>query len=142
VGNLIRKNVLSIAWIQTLVSILGSLYFSEVLKFVPCTLCWYQRIFMYPLLLILAVGISTKDEKLYNYVFPLSFFGWLVALYHNLVYYGFTKEASVLVCVVESPCDFRYINWFGFISIPLLSLIAFTVINICMIVYRKQIRKI
>lgn len=141
-GNWVRKNILAIAWVQVLVATLGSLYFSEVMKFIPCTLCWYQRIFMYSLLFVLAAGISMKDRKLYKYVFPLSITGWFVALYHNLVYYGVIKEAAVLVCVVESPCNFRYINWFGFIGIPLLSFVAFTLINICMIVYSKEIKKI
>jgi disulfide bond formation protein DsbB len=141
-GSWIRRNILTIAWAQALVATFGSLYFSEVMKFIPCTLCWYQRIFMYPLLFVLATGISIKDQKLYKYVFPLSIAGWFIALYHNLVYYGLIKEASVLVCVVESPCDLRYINWLGFVGIPLLSFVAFTVINVCMIVYKKETKRV
>jgi disulfide bond formation protein DsbB len=140
-GNWDKGNILKIAWAQALIATLGSLYFSEVMKFIPCTLCWYQRIFMYPLLFILTVGIHIKDEKIYKYVLPLSIIGWFISLYHNLVYYGLIKEAPVLVCIVEAPCDARYINWLGFIGIPLLSFVAFTVINVCMIVYRKEIRK-
>lgn len=141
-GNLIKKNILIVAWFQALVATFGSLYFSEVMKLIPCTLCWYQRIFMYPLLFILAVGVYTKDKNIYKYVLPLGIIGWFIALYHNLVYYGLIKEATVLVCIVEAPCDARYINWLGFIGIPLLSFVAFTVVNACMIVYSKEIKKI
>lgn len=138
--NWISRNVLSITWLQVFVSTLGSLYFSEVLKIVPGKLCWFQRVFMYPLLFILAVGISTKDKKLYRYVFPLSISGWFVALYQNFEYYGFMKGTE-LICTLETPCNVKYINWFGFVSIPLLSLIAFSVINVGMIIYKREVRK-
>jgi disulfide bond formation protein DsbB len=140
-GNWIKRNILKVAWAQALIATFGSLYFSEVMKFIPCTLCWYQRIFMYPLLFILTVGIYIKDQRIYKYVLPLSIIGWCISLYHNFVYYGLVKEAPVLVCIVEAPCDVKYIDWLGFIGIPTLSFIAFTVINICMVVYRKQVKK-
>ncbi len=125
---------LYLAWLQSTIAMLGSLYFSEIAKFPPCVLCWYQRIAMYPLVAIIMVGMLLKDKKLPLYVFPLSITGWIIALYHNLLYYKILPE-SIAPCVNGVSCTTKFISWFGFITIPLLSLIAFTVINICMIVY-------
>ncbi len=128
--------MLYLAWIQSLIATLGSLYFSEVAHFTPCKLCWYQRILMYPLVLILAVGVSKKDKKIYNYVLPLSIVGWFIALYHNLLYYHVISE-TLAPCTNDVPCTTKFFAWFGFITIPLLSLIAFSVINGCMFYLRK-----
>jgi disulfide bond formation protein DsbB len=132
----------TLAWAQSFIATMGSLYFSEVMHFPPCVLCWYQRILMYPLVAIIAVGIFTKDRKLPLYVLPLTILGWIIALYHNLLYYHILSE-SLAPCVAGVSCTTRFFSWFGFITIPLLSLIAFTVINACMIgillVQRKRV---
>lgn len=133
----IKSNILYIAWGQSLVATLGSLYFSEIRKFTPCVLCWYQRIGMYPLVAILGAAIIYKDKHFYRYVLPLSLVGWIIALYHNLIYYHIVNEA-LIPCTAGVSCTTRFFAWFGFLSIPLLSLIAFTVINACMIIYLKQ----
>lgn len=125
---------LYLAWLQSTVAMLGSLYFSEIAKFPPCVLCWYQRITIYPLVAIIMVGMFLKDKRLPIYVFPLSITGWLIALYHNLLYYKILPE-SIAPCVNGVSCTTKFIQWFGFITIPLLSFTAFTVINICMFVY-------
>lgn len=134
--HLIRRNLLYIAWMQSVIALLGSLFFSEVMKLVPCTLCWYQRIAMYPLAAILLVGMMRKDRQVHVYVLPLSGIGTFIALYHNLLYYKILPE-SVQTCALGVSCTTRYIEWFGFVTIPLLSLVAFTVINVCMVFHAR-----
>jgi disulfide bond formation protein DsbB len=131
-----KKNLLYLAFFQALIATLGSLYFSEVMKLVPCVLCWYQRIFMYPLVILIPMGILQKDKQIYKYVLGLSIPGFLIAVYHNLLYNGIIPE-SIAPCVQGISCTTRQIVWFGFITIPLLSLTAFSVITVIMLIYKK-----
>lgn len=133
----IKKNLAQFALLQAAVATLGSLYFSEILKFPPCVLCWYQRIFMYPLVIILAVGIWKKDKNLPFFVLPLSIAGALIAIYHNLLYYKIIPE-SAAPCILGVSCTTKFIEWLGFITIPFLSLLAFASITILMLFYKKQ----
>lgn len=137
---MIKKGLLYLAWGQSLIAMLGSLYFSEVMGLPPCVLCWYQRILTYPLVVIIAIGILRKDKGIYMYVLPFSILGFFVALYHNLLYYQLLPE-SVKPCIVGISCTTKLIEWFGFITIPLLSLAAFTVITVSMLLYRKMVKK-
>ena len=130
----LSKYLPHLAWLQATVAMLGSLYYSEVMKLPPCVLCWYQRILMYPLVLILLVGILRKDKQVVTYVLPLSIGGFLIAVYHNLLYYNILPE-SIKPCALGISCTTRYVEWFGFVTIPLQSLIAFTVISLCAIIY-------
>lgn len=139
-GFMNKKNILYIAWVQSITAMFGSLYFSEVMKLTPCVLCWYQRILMYPLVAIIAVGILRKDKGLHQYVLPLSIAGFLIAAYHNLLYYGIIPE-SIQPCKLGISCTTRQIEWFGFITIPLMSLTAFAIITTCMLIYRKAQRR-
>lgn len=132
----LEKNILYIAWVQSLIAVIGSLYFSEIRFFPPCVLCWYQRIFMYPLVILIAVGIIRKDKGVYTYVLPLSILGMIIAFYHNLLYYGLLPEV-VAPCSIGASCATRFVSYFGFITIPLLSLGAFSLITICMLLFRK-----
>lgn len=86
---------------------------------------------MYPLVLILGLGILKKDKGLFDYAFPLAIIGWIIALYHNLLYYQILPEAMA-PCKAGISCTTRYIEWFGFLTIPLLSLIGFTIILVCL----------
>lgn len=131
-----QKYALTIAWFQALVAMLGSLFFSLVMQLPPCDLCWYQRIALYPLVLILGLGIMRKDRTSILYAWPLAAIGWCIALYHNLLYYKILPEAMA-PCKAGISCTTRYIEWFGFLTIPLLSLIAFSVILACLYVARK-----
>lgn len=133
----LRKYILYIAWVQALVATLGSLYFSEIAHYIPCVLCWYQRILMYPLVAILAVGILRKDKNVPYYVLPLSILGLLIAIYHYLLQMGVIPE-SVAPCVAGISCASRFVQWFGFVTIPFLSLVAFAVITACMVFFIKQ----
>ncbi len=111
----------------SLTAMLGSLYYGEIAGFVPCTLCWYQRILMYPLTLIILVGIIKQDEYLPGYVLPFSVIGIGISTYHYLTQLGvFTHSAA---CSVGVPCNLRYVNYFGFVTIPFMALVAFTLIT-------------
>jgi len=123
-------------WIVAAVSTMGSLFFSEVMEFPPCVLCWYQRIAMYPLVAILLVGSFRGARESYAFAFPLVVCGWLVAVYHNLLHYEIVPE-SASPCLEGVSCATVYIDWFGFITIPMLSFFAFTIIGSVMI-YMKR----
>ncbi|HEY1074927.1 MAG TPA: disulfide oxidoreductase [Patescibacteria group bacterium] len=125
------------AWCVAIIAMLGSLFFSEVMHLPPCILCWYQRICMYPLVLILGVGIYTRDKHIVSYVLPLSILGMGIALYHNLLYYGFIPE-SLAPCRAGISCTTKLIEWWGFVTIPFLSFVAFGLITTAMFLVLKQ----
>lgn len=133
----LKQLYLYMAWIVSIIATLGSLYFSEIAGFIPCELCWYQRILMYPLVLILGVATFQNDPTAKKYVLPLAVIGWFISLNHYLVQKvpGF---AEVKPCVNGVPCTAQYINWLGFITIPFLAFTAFTFIIIFMIFLMKQ----
>lgn len=108
----------------------GSLFMSEVLGWQPCLLCWYQRIFMYPLALILPIGIIRRDRGLHLYVLPLALLGAPISLYHYLLIK--TNLFPPPPCTVGAPCTVDYIDWLGFINIPFMALTAFLIISVTM----------
>jgi disulfide bond formation protein DsbB len=113
------------AWLVAAVATAGSLFFSQVMDFAPCVLCWYQRIFLFPLVVVLARGLFPLDRGVVKYALPLVALGWLVAAYHNLVYYGVVPE-ELQPCARGVSCSERYLELLGFLSIPMLSLLAFS----------------
>jgi disulfide bond formation protein DsbB len=125
------------AWALALVATVGSLFFSEVMQLPPCVLCWYQRIAMYPLVVIIGVGIVTGDRRVKNYALPVCLGGLAMAVYHNLLYYGILPE-SIAPCTQGISCTSRQIEWLGFITIPLLSLVAFVGIVLCLLFYKPK----
>lgn len=133
----LRSCLLYAAWLQAAVATLGSLFFSEVMSLPPCVLCWYQRIAMYPLVLILAVSLIRKDGAARAYGLPLAFCGLAVALYHNLLYYKLIPE-SIKPCTSGVSCTTRQLDWLGFITIPLLSFVSFLVIVLCLVCYNSE----
>lgn len=129
------------AWLVSIVATGGSLYFSEVMGFIPCALCWYQRIFMYPLVIILGIASFRSDRRIVSYVLPLSIIGGSIAFYHYfLVEQKLLGELESPLCQVGVPCDTKYIEWLGFITIPFMSLVAFTLITILMVYVRRALR--
>lgn len=130
------QNSVYISWAIALVSMVGGLYFSEIVGIVPCILCWLQRIAMYPLVAIIAVGIIHRDKNVSAYVLPLSIFGLGVALYQNFLIWGVISE-TVAPCTLGVSCVTQTFMVLNFITIPLLSLIAFVVITILMAIHWK-----
>jgi len=127
-------------WMIASVSTLGSLFFSEVMGFQPCVLCWYQRIAMYPLVLILPVGMFPIDLNVIRYALPLSLLGTLLALFHLLLVAGYIPE-SIEPCVQGVPCSEVQIEWFGFVTIPLLSGLSFLLITALLILIHRRTSK-
>lgn len=132
-----RKDTIRLcAWIVSITALIGSLYFSEVKGFIPCEWCWYQRILMYPLVVILGVGFYRKDDNVSFYVLPLSVFGAVFAFFHYLQQKT-AWFATAIQCSQGVPCSGEYINWLGFVTIPFMSLTAFTVITVLMSILRR-----
>ena len=123
-----------VAFIQATVATFGSLYFSDVMNLPPCVLCWYQRIAMYPLVFIFAVGIIRKSRDIVFFALPLSLTGLVIAIYHNLLYWKILPE-SIAPCTAGISCTTKFFEWFGFVTIPLMALMSFAVINICMLLF-------
>jgi disulfide bond formation protein DsbB len=133
----VNNKPLLIAWLSSVAAFLGSLYFSEVLHYVPCTLCWYQRIIMYPLVILLGAAFYHQDRLIARYVLPFSILGILISGYH----YSLQKIPALKafeMCSSGVPCTGEYINWLGFITIPLLAFTGFVIITICMLIMKKQ----
>lgn len=117
------RPLLIIQFLISLSAIFGSLFFSEILKFPPCDLCWYQRILMYPVALIILAGVYFKSSDTNKFIAPFAWLGLAVSIYHNLIYY---KVIEVIVpCSESAPCTAQQLNYLGFITIPLLSLVGF-----------------
>lgn len=118
---------LSSAWLIAMVSTVASLFFSEVMDLVPCILCWFQRIFMFPLAIILLLGLHPLDLNVVRYALPLAVIGLLFTLYHCLLFYGFIPE-NMQPCSEGVSCADASMELFGFLPIPLLSLLSFIII--------------
>lgn len=116
-----------IGWLVASVSTLGALFLGEVMGYTPCVLCWYQRISMFPLVLILAAGLFPFDPRVVRYALPLALAGWLLAVFHWAVASGIVPE-SATPCSQGVPCSVELISWFGFLTLPLLSVLAFSAI--------------
>jgi disulfide bond formation protein DsbB len=128
---------LLLAWVAALIATIGSLYFSEVRHFIPCTLCWYQRIFMYPLAVILGIAFYRNDKGIAIYALPLSIVGMIISGYHTaLQKIPYLQQFEM--CSSGVPCSEDYINLLGFITIPILALIAFTIITICLVIFARS----
>jgi disulfide bond formation protein DsbB len=125
------------AWVIALMSMAISLYFSDIRGFVPCNLCWYARILMYPLVVIIGIGIIRRDRNWVAYAAPLVAVGWILELYHSLLQWGVIPEI-VTKCLINVPCTTKNIDYFGFVTIPFLGFLAFTAIGVCILVYRSD----
>lgn len=115
------------AWLIATVSTLGALFLGEVMGYTPCVLCWYQRIAMFPLALVLAAGLFPFDRHVVRYALPLSLAGLGLALFHLALNAGWIPE-NIKPCQQGVPCSDVQIVWLGFVTIPLLSVISFSLI--------------
>ena len=131
-------NIIFLCWLIAAVSTLGSLFFSEIMLFAPCSLCWWQRIFMFPLAILFLAGLFPFDKNIIRYALPFAVAGWLVALFHTLLYSGVIPE-SLEPCTQGVSCKEVYIDLLGFITIPVLSLMAFSAIIALLIILRRRL---
>lgn len=132
----IRQYALYLAWVVSLVALGGSLYFSEIAGFIPCKLCWFQRIFMYPLAILLGIASYRDDRSIIPYALPLSVIGGSVSIFHYLQQ-KVPWFSRLHLCSDGIPCSGQYINWLGFITIPFLALTAFALITVLLWLGRK-----
>lgn len=126
-----------LSFIVASIATLGSLFFSEIMQFIPCSMCWYQRIFMYPLVIIFLIALLYPDDKVFKYSISLVVIGWVFSVYHNLLMFGIISE-DMVPCTQGVPCGVKYIDWFGFVSIPLLSFIAYSLILTLLYIGKKN----
>ena len=134
------ENSLLFIWVVSLVATLGSLYFSEIRGYIPCTMCWFQRIFMYPIVIITTIAVIQKNAKIALTTAVFSIIGGCISLYH----YGIQKidflADSAPTCGQVS-CPGQDINWLGFITIPFLALTAFILIAITSFYMIRQLKE-
>lgn len=135
------ENLLLIIWVQALVATAGSLFYSEVMGYIPCELCWYQRIFMYPLVIIYGVALFKKDIRMALPGIILSGIGMFVSAYHYLLQKVPAFHEAGGSCSGAVPCNAIYVNYFGFITIPFLAGVAFIVIFVVHLLLLKEMRR-
>lgn len=126
-GGAISAEGVPLAFIVAVTAMLGSLYFSEVAEFIPCRLCWFQRIAMYPLVVVLLVGAIRRDAAVRWYAGPLAAIGAVIAGYHTLI--EWKPELDTGTCELSGPsCTAVWFREFGFVSLALMSLVGFLTI--------------
>ena len=132
--------ILFVCWLLAAGAALGSLFFSEIMELPPCSLCWVQRIFMFPLAIILLVGLFPLDLQVIRYALPLALCGFSVAVYHTLLQQGIIPE-SAAPCRQGASCSDVSMSLLGFLSIPMLSLLVFSAITGLLLVLRRSVSR-
>ena len=127
-----------LCWLIASISTTSSLFFSYVMGFAPCVLHWYQRICLFPLVIILAVGLFPFGKNVVKFALPLAIVGWLTTLYHNQLYSRVIPE-NIQPCSQGVSCTEKYIELFGVLTIPMLSLLSFSTIIILLISWQLVI---
>lgn len=133
---LLGTQTMWLAWLVAVVATGGSLYYSEVANFEPCALCWYQRIAMYPLVVILLVGAITRDRFVARYALPLTIAGSILAIYNYLV----QLFPGIEVACTRVSCSTVDVEAFGWLTMPLMSLVSFAAIAVGVLYDRATYR--
>ena len=143
VTEFIGKRGLLLAFIFALISMAGSLFYSNVVGFPPCELCWFQRIFMYPLVFLLGLALIKRESRIADYALLLAIIGGAISLYHNYMYY-YNQGLNVFCQLggMQVSCVKRYVFEFGYVTIPLMALTAFALIIIFLVAHRLQNKNI
>jgi disulfide bond formation protein DsbB len=124
-----------LAWIVAVIAMAGSLYYSEIAHFTPCEFCWYQRIAMYPLALVLGIAAFRRDRQYWRYALPVVVIGGILSTYHYLMQRF--PDLSTGSCSAFAPCTAAYVKQFGFVSIPLMALACFAAIGALLAIGRS-----
>ena len=114
-----------LAFLVTAVGTGGSLFFSETAGFIPCELCWFQRICMYPLAIVTLLAALADDRRAARYLLPLPLVGAAVSVYHLLVENGVVAQSQICLLSAPGGCATKWIDEFGYVTIPTLALTAF-----------------
>ena len=132
-----NRKKLFLLFLISLIATLGSLYFSEIKYFTPCKLCWYQRISMYPIVIISLVGFLFNKKDVFMYILPLASVGILISSLHVILQKNWLAAAGKACS--DNLCAISYVNYFGFFSIPTLAWIAFfMIIVLCFMLAFRQ----
>lgn len=131
-----KKYLLYFAWLISLLGLLVSLYYGEVLKMEPCRLCWYQRIALFPLAILLGVAAFRQDRSFIGYGIILASIGFLFAAYHWLEGI-FPSLRSPALCGYVHDCTEHVFEFFGFLTFPALSAIGFALIIALLVAARR-----
>lgn len=118
---------LPLAWLVAAVTMAGSLYYSKVQGYVPCELCWYQRIVLYPFAVILAIAAWRRDSSIRVYAIPVLCIGAVISVYHSWIQW-FPPASGTSFCTTDTPCTLKYVDEFGFVTLPFMALSAIAVI--------------
>lgn len=132
------KNALPISFAVALIATLGSLFYSEIAGYEPCKLCWFQRIFMYPQVIILGMALLKKDYGAAVYSIALSAIGTVIAGYHYLLQLGVAPSLPCSAVGYSVSCSQRFVMQFGYITIPMMALSAFALILLLQISQRSK----
>ena len=130
-----------LAFIVAIISTVGSLFYSQIAGYAPCELCWYQRIFMYPQVVLLGIALWRKDRNIIDYSIALSLVGFFIALYQNYINYG-GVSAYCQILGMGVSCTKRYTYEFGYITIPMMALTAFVLVIVFLWMQRMSDRKV
>ena len=133
---LLKKNALVFAFIVALTATLGSLFYSEVMGYEPCKLCWLQRIFMYPMVFLFGIALRKNDKKIADYAIVLSIIGAFIAIYHYII--QMTNYSTACGINSQTPCTVKYTFTYGYITIPMMALTAFMLIIILMYLIKSK----
>jgi disulfide bond formation protein DsbB len=134
-ATLLGNNAVWLAWVVALVATVGSLMYSELFHFPPCRLCWFQRIAMYPLAIILLVGAIRREMAVKFYAVPIALIGLVISIYHNVLQFFPSLEGTS--CDPLVPCSARSIEMFGFMDLPFMAGAGFIVIAVLLAYYTK-----
>ena len=135
---MVRKYGMKLAFLVVLVATLGSLTYSDVLMYEPCKLCWFQRILMYPQVLLIGIALWTKDSSVKLYALILSLIGIPVAFYHYLVQLGLVSAPCTTGGYTVSCAKYFSMN-FGYITIPMMAMSAFLLVALIMLILRSKV---
>lgn len=130
-----RRQILAVAWVVAAIAMVGSLYLSDGIGLQPCELCWYQRIAMYPLVIVLGVGFLRQDPHVWRTALPLALIGALISAYHVTI--QFQPGLEVTQCSGETPCSMRFFQLYGFVSIPVMAGSAFLLIAVALVIHAQ-----
>ena len=126
------------AFLLVLAATAASLFFSNVMKVPVCELCWYQRVALYPLIVIIGIGLFPWNPGMLRTAGALTAIGWLISVFHLLLIAGFIPE-SARPCVQGIPCSETHFDLFGLLNIPTLSLLTFSLVGALLyLAHRKQ----
>ena len=138
VSGFLKKNALLFAFIVALIATSGSLFYSEIAGYDPCKLCWFQRIFMYPLIILFGIALIKKTRSVVHYAIPMSIIGGFIAAYH----YAIQRLNYSASCSADgTSCTAKYMFHYGYITIPMMALTAFILIIILCFILRSKNRQ-